>query len=354
MMFGKAFVLTIAFSQLWLATFCDALFLDQRSAAKAQQAQSSARPVRSQGRPLWLSNQSRSKQEAQAQAAAQALAEAVAEQAKAQAQAEVSRNVSNEEWEEGVAVFIPGFGSVDREQTLLSNIAWLKQQSVPFECSIYVYKNETDLPLDSTRFAPCTLIRHSGMWMDHIKDFSLARTRKKWILHMLDSVQAQPDLKLDRFLHLMQVNHLGHATPTRQLNTFLKERPWRCGSHQISKEESRIGRFVSALELQLDVFSRGYFDCMQRLISPENPLGWGMDLVMPAVCGGVAEFAPYGRMGAFDHMTIKKASKGSYDKRLAETQMNKFLSKHTRKQWAPFCNNTGINMGELKDEPSAQ
>jgi len=49
--------------------------------------------------------------------------------------------------EDGIAVIVPGLGDYERAQLVLQNIAWLKAQNVPFECTIYVYLSADDFPL---------------------------------------------------------------------------------------------------------------------------------------------------------------------------------------------------------------
>mmetsp|Transcript_3490 Transcript_3490/g.5650 ORF Transcript_3490/g.5650 Transcript_3490/m.5650 type:complete len:341 (+) Transcript_3490:34-1056(+) len=215
--------------------------------------------------------------------------------------------------EDGIAVIVPGLGDYERAQLVLQNIAWLKAQNVPFECTIYVYLSADDFPLVEKTYAPCRLIRHPGYWMEHIKAFPLKQTRRRWVLHMMDSIKPDKNVHLRRMIDIMKANDLGHAAPT------FHKHPWH--PVMVSQNKTRPGRDVSFIELQMDVFSRDYFACMQDAASDENGMGWGIDMVLPALCQN------YGKMGLFDGMTVRKKFWGSYNKGDARKSMTAFLER---------------------------
>lgn len=198
--------------------------------------------------------------------------------------------------EEGIAVVVPGFGDPERAEVLKKNVAWLKTQDVPFDCSIYVYRSESEFPISSKDYAPCKLIRHPGYWMDHLRAFPLNRTRRRWVLHMVDSVVVHADVRLKRMIDIMKANGLRHAAPTFPMYN----------KYPIMAQDatSEVGRSVKFIELQLDLFSRDYFACLQDTYDEDNAMGWGMDRVLSSLCEG--------GKGLIDEMTMQKVFTGSY------------------------------------------
>jgi len=242
---------------------------------------------------------------------------------------------------DGVAVIVPGLGSKERAMTVEKNIQWLKRQNVPFDCWIFIYKTEEELPLDKSRFDPCNMIRRPGFWLSHMRAMPLNKTNKSWVLHMEESSEAQPDMNLTLMLEIMIANGLGHAAPS--FDTVKSPNPYGCdppcgccGSLYpvLARQANKTtGRFVDFIELHIDLFTREHFACLQRNIdiSDENTLhGWGMDRLLPALCGGAAGGAEVeaGRMGVFDQMTMEKRHHGSYNSEAAYKGMVVFVGKH--------------------------
>jgi len=243
---------------------------------------------------------------------------------------------------EGVAVLIPGVGNLERAAQVETNLQWLKKQGVPFECWMYVWKPEKKLPLDASRFAPCQLIRHPGFWMDHILALPLNMTKKPAVIHMMDSSEPQPDVNLSRMLSTMVVNGLGALSPT-----FNDTSAYTAGTYpsMFRQPDRKTGRFVDFIELHFVAFSRKYFACLQDHIDPENPLGWGFDLLLPSFCGGSKHVSEInvGRMGLMDQMTMVKKKYGSYSYDKASKGMRDFVGKHPGVPHPEF-----VDTGELK------
>merc|ERR1719491_1218084 len=114
---------------------------------------------------------------------------------------------------QGFAVIVPGLGDFKRAETVRRNIEWLKEQNVSYDCTIYVYRPEREFPLESSDYAPCKLVRHRGLWMDHIKEYPLKTTNKKWVVLMLDGVQPE-NVSLAKIGDIMNVNRLGRLAPS--------------------------------------------------------------------------------------------------------------------------------------------
>merc|ERR1719408_342174 len=109
---------------------------------------------------------------------------------------------------------VPGLGTVERAVQVQKNIAWLVKQGVPFECLVFVYRTEQELPLTEFNFQPCRVIRHPGFWMSHVLAMPLNITSKPWILHMMDGIEPQASVSLKMMFRTMLFNGLGHAAPT--------------------------------------------------------------------------------------------------------------------------------------------
>merc|ERR1712032_1163671 len=119
---------------------------------------------------------------------------------------------------EGVAVVVPGLGSEIRALQVEKNLQWLKNQSIPFDCWIFVYRTEAEFSLDASRFEPCHVSRHLGFWMGHVLAMPLNMTNKPWIVHMMDSIEPQQDVNLKLLIRIMVANGLGFASPTFDTN----------------------------------------------------------------------------------------------------------------------------------------
>jgi hypothetical protein len=240
--------------------------------------------------------------------------------------ARLEREVKDVE-ETGFAVVIPGLGTYYRAALVAQNLKWMKEQDIPFECWIFVYPSEEEFPLLESRFEPCQLVRHPGYWMAHVLAMPLNVTKKPWVIHMLDGVAPNRDVNLTNMFQIMRANSLGHAAPTFDTEnaTYVPQYPLMARQANVT-----IGRFVDFIELHFDVFSRRYFACLQDNIDSDNTLGWGMDLLLPALCGGFVRDSEVdaGQLGLLDQMTMEKKFKGGYEHSEAGQQMNLYLGKH--------------------------
>jgi hypothetical protein len=190
---------------------------------------------------------------------------------------------------EGVVVIIPGLGSEERVPLVKKNLAWLQSQGVSFECWIYVYRTESEFPLNVSEFAPCKIERHTGFWMGHVLSLPLNTTTKPWVLHMMDGVEVQSNVQLNELFRVMSANNLGHAAPTWKFadneahytdNIDLRREvvgQFTYYTQMESVETSKVGRIVDFIELHVDVFSRVYFACLQDNIDVDNTLGLNED-----------------------------------------------------------------------------
>jgi hypothetical protein len=247
---------------------------------------------------------------------------------------------------EGLAVIVPGLGSLERSLTVERNLLWLKRQGVPFDCWIFVYRSEEELPLDESRFRPCSIVRHRGFWLSHVLAMPLHATNKPWVLHMEESSEPQLDVNLTVMFETMITNGLGHAAPT--FDTEKTPDPYGCappcgccGSLYpiLARQKAYpVGRFVDFIEMHFDVFTREYFACLQDSIAFSTSsnqdesifIGWGMDKLLPGLCGGAAggSLVHAGRMGLMDQMTIEKRHHSSYDLDIAGEGQKLLLRQH--------------------------
>jgi hypothetical protein len=250
---------------------------------------------------------------------------------------------------EGLAVVVPGLGSEEHAALVEKNLQWLKHQDVPYDCFLFVYKSEEEFPLETSRFEPCKVIRHPGMWLSHLLVMPLNMTTKPYVLHMMAGVEPQPDVNLKLIFKTMETNGLGHAAPTFDPRT--NEGDYVNNVYPIlgRQENVRVGRFVDFIELHFNVFTRRYFACLQDNIdaSEENMLiGWGMDRLLPALCGGAAGGSEVeaGRIGLMDQMTMVKRLHGSYDFGAAQQGFESFVGRHPDTAGPTFS-----TLGELEE-----
>jgi len=223
-----------------------------------------------------------------------------------------SSSVDRRNLEDGVLVFIPGL-KADRTHLVLSNIAWLKNQNISFECYIYKYESNA---LSDEAFAPCQVISHRGRWMDHFMMVPLNRTKQKYILHLMDGVQPTK-VNLSRMISTMKENDLVHLAPA----VYGKHGYWKQVYPHLG-----FGRFVNFIEFHMDLFTRENFACLQDIADTKggkyfrNSAGWGVDRAMPLLCSGP--------MGVIDVMKVEKLHGGSYDKEVAKWEQDQFARSH--------------------------
>jgi len=244
--------------------------------------------------------------------------------------AAAAQEVAAQVEKEGVAVVIPGLGSEARAVMVERNLAWLKRQGIPFDCWIFVYRDSEDFPLTASRFEPCRVVRHPGFWMSHLLAMPLDMTNKPFVLHLMDGIEPQLDVNLTTMISTMVANGLGHASPT--FDNRYKSEPYIEPHYQLMarQDNNNVGRFVDFVELHMDMFTREYFACLQDNIDNENLLGWGMDRLLPALCGGSVDKSEVdaGRLGLMDQMTMVKRLEGSYDRDAAFSGFVRYVSKH--------------------------
>lgn len=227
--------------------------------------------------------------------------------------------------QDGVALIVPGLGERSRAHRVLRNLAWLKRQGIPFDCWIYAYKSEEEFPLWKKGFEPCKIIRHKGYWMEHVLQMPLNETKMPYVLHLLDGIEPQADVDVKSMYQIMRANELGHAAPT-----FARRGRYKSIYPIMAQDESyKVGRRVDFIEFHCDLFTRRYFACIQDNIDALNPMGWGMDRLLPHLCGGssVGGIALAGKLGLLDHMTIEKYVAKSYSWDEAKAEMEYYEAK---------------------------
>lgn len=215
-------------------------------------------------------------------------------------------------FDDGVSVIVPGHGDYKRAPVLQNNIQWLQKQGVDFDCRIFVYLSEQDFPLEASDYSPCQLIRHAGFWMDHMLAFSLAETRKKYVMHMPDGIRIGPEFQLQRMIDVMSANDLAEVAPSCSRGDS-----GGCVRHMYHMDGFGIGRRVDWIEPQINIYTREYFSCWQRVSDPVNKFGWAIDWIAPRICGG--------KFGIVDDMTVHKEFQGSYDHAEALVYATKYI-----------------------------
>lgn len=198
-----------------------------------------------------------------------------------------------EDLEEGVLVFVPG-ASDSRISNVRKTIAWLQTQQIPTECIVYKYQN---LSIPDDELSPCTVIdNHGHFWMDHILQVPLNRTKKKYVLHVMDGIEVR-SVDLARMTKAMADNDLVHTSPA------LYGKIW----YPQLKPHLGFGRKVNYIEYHMDLFTRDNFACLQDLASQGTVNHWGWYVAEMML------FACPGNMGVIDAMKMFKFASGKYD-----------------------------------------
>jgi len=175
-------------------------------------------------------------------------------------------------------------------------LSFMKNQSIPFDCVIYVYKTEEELPLDGAEFEPCKLVRHAGYWMDHLRAYPSHVSKRPYVLHWLDSIQAE-HVSVARMIHVLEKNKLAMVSPSYTGGV------WEAMSRSAGPDldsSGHGGRTLSFVEFQLNLFTRESFHCLQSkmLWDAQIHFGWGVDELFPSIC--------HAKVGVIDDMSIVK------------------------------------------------
>lgn len=244
-----------------------------------------------------------------------------------------ARNVTVPKTGKKVSVVFPGFGEPDRIDFMKDHVNWLRRQPEVSDCIIFVYKSESEFPLDSDDFDPCIIIRHVGLWMEQYKAFQ--PTGSPWVLAWIDSVSIDPSTSLSRMIRVAEANQIDHlgvgAHAFSGAETLTKNRNGRNGT--------KVGREYHAPDFQFDLFRADAFQCLQSIIDTDiNPLGWGVDMVFQWACNV--------KQGLWDEVAWSHVSRGSYDHGPATHGKSLYFSKFESLGWS-FEERHPI--GELED-----
>ncbi|CAE8611665.1 unnamed protein product [Polarella glacialis] len=182
-------------------------------------------------------------------------------------------------------------------------------EGLPWDCKIYVYENDIELPLNESGFALCEIVRHQGAWMDHWRVF--APSDKPYVAQWLDSMQLDPNVNMKRMIATMAKNNLQLISPAYNSSYWELMHP-----AALPRKDNAIGRVTDFVEFQVSIFSRASFRCLQSVIeeTPTIHLGWGVHFIFPKLCGA--------RVGILDVMTQSKWRKEKlYDGKEAGREM---------------------------------
>eukprot|EP00933_Yihiella_yeosuensis_P084229 TRINITY_DN9864_c0_g2_i1.p1 TRINITY_DN9864_c0_g2~~TRINITY_DN9864_c0_g2_i1.p1 ORF type:complete len:661 (+),score=111.48 TRINITY_DN9864_c0_g2_i1:51-2033(+) len=252
------------------------------------------------------------------------------------------------EAESELLIVIPGYGNSTREPYLLQSIRWIaaqKEKGARLRCLLYVYATEGSLKLDPSKFSPCEIIRHPGLWMSHVQAVPdpLLKGRGQVLFWLADSVLLQPNVDLQKMQDLMEGNCLDALS--------LSEDPSTQNVHHIYDSMSQDlrnapGRQVDFIEYQVMLMTGAAFQCMRSMVDLQvNKFGWGMDWVFGQYCNL--------KMGISDTMTFVKPVGGSYDYNTARLEMKLYLAKPEYKHlWRQKWDKTSL--GALREHVPAK
>ncbi|CAE8602192.1 unnamed protein product [Polarella glacialis] len=219
----------------------------------------------------------------------------------------------------GISIFVPGVGSAEAAAAVQKNLVEFMRgpgaEGLPWDCKIYVYENDIELPLNESGFAPCEIVRHQGAWMDHWRVF--VPSDKPYIVQWLDSIQMDPNVNMKRMIATMANNNLQLISPAYNSSYWKLMHP-----AALPRKDNAIGRVTDFVEFQVSIFTRDSFRCLQSVIeeTPTIHLGWGVDFIFPKLCGA--------RVGIVDVMTQSKWRKEKlYDGKEAGREMVETLRK---------------------------
>jgi hypothetical protein len=158
-----------------------------------------------------------------------------------------------------------------------------------FDISLFVWDGSQ---FDEPEFSSCRVIQRAGYnkW-----DFARELLPPEKCSHIeclflwdddLDVSQFDPEA----FLSIMRENGLEVAQPALTRDSYI--------SHPITLQHPGVGRFTDFVEVMAPVWTAAAWAKWYKMLTPENPWGWGYDLAARSACG-------FQRMGIIDCTPVR-------------------------------------------------
>lgn len=145
---------------------------------------------------------------------------------------------------------------------------------------------------ESSEFRDCHVIHVNGYnkW-DFARDFLAPDIVREYeFLFVWDDDLNVTNFDPDLFLAVMSHNRLEMAQPALSRDSYF--------SHRITLQRQGIGRLTDFVEVMAPVWTRAAWPAWYKMLTPDNPWGWGYDLAAHSACG-------YERMGIVDCTTVR-------------------------------------------------
>lgn len=218
-------------------------------------------------------------------------------------------------------ILVPGHGRTSRTHTMMSNIAYLRQQ-IQLECTIFVY--DTSIIVHDNHF--CRTIYKQGYWTDFMNDLG---SNASYIGLLMDDV-VLGHVNVTQMIRQMEIHKLDVLAPSIRSwhHPIMRRRYTHHLLHQNVLGETPVFssrtcpdglRMTHYVDMLFVMFSSRAWSCWKSLFDINNSYGWGYDLVFWHKCRM--------RMCIQDHYWIRhpESSQTTYSHRNARQSMFRFL-----------------------------
>jgi len=216
-----------------------------------------------------------------------------------------------------VLVVVPGIGDVSRLRILKASLLQLRKTSSA-DCLVFVW-NASAMEQVKEELQFCHVQYNSGMWTDHIKLVtsdhpSINFGRLTHVAILIDDIDVSK-VHFTQFLNLMRISGYGMASASfSQWHYHVMHRRSVCTSHR-----------SDYADILFSVFTIPTWLCWLSLLTKDNRIGWGYDLVLSGKCnvtvGVIDEFEAF-HDGQCEH---GGDCTRSYNETLALSQLWKFI-----------------------------
>ena len=216
-----------------------------------------------------------------------------------------------------VLVVVPGIGDMSRLTNLKASLLQLRKTSSA-DCLVIVW-NASAMEQVKEELQFCHVQYNSGMWTDHItlvtSDHpSINFGRLTHVAILIDDIDVR-NVHLTKFLNLMRISGYGMASASfNQWHYPVMHSRRVCSSHRSDFSD-----------ILFSVFTIPTWICWLSLITEDNRIGWGYDLVLSGKCN-----VTVGVIDEFEAFHDGQCENGgdcarSYNETLALSQLWKFV-----------------------------
>lgn len=168
-------------------------------------------------------------------------------------------------------------------------VAMVERFRPAFDVWLFVWDGTS---FDERAFRECRVIHRDGYnkW-DFAREFLVPDLVRDYdfLFAWDDDLDLSP-FDPDEFLAVVSRNCLELAQPALTRDSYY--------SHSITLQQPGIGRLTDFVEVMAPVWTRDAWPRWYRMLTPDNPWGWGYDLAARSACG-------YQRMGIIDCTPVR-------------------------------------------------